>query len=449
MLIRSFRFRVFALSAFSFISVFLILLLLLTSNFKNKIYRSVDQDLVERASNLSSYTTGQPRIRQNEKIIEKVKDDYYQIINDRGDVIVSSITSDHLWPINRDLMIRAFGGSTGFETIRFREEYYRVVYFPISKSRIVSLAKSLEETDEIIAEMNRSFIIILIIFAAATIIISWFISKKAVLPLKEMISFGEELKSGRIKEIAIRTRGEEIERIVNIFKGIVENIKNLSETQKRFTQDVSHEIRSPLTSLRGNIEVALRKKRSTDEYEDVLRNNLFDVIRLIRITDDLLFLARADNNIIEIRKNWFDVNHLLKAIIERLDHYVVKIIEDYKEGIEYYGDINLLEQAISNIIQNSIKYTPEGGTIKISTWDDNSSIYIGISDSGIGIPEKDIPHIFERFYRVDKERSRKMGGTGLGLSIAKWIIDNHGGNITVKSTPGVGTTFTITLPKAD
>lgn len=449
MLIRSFRFRVFALSAFSFISVFLILLLLLTSNFKNKIYRSVDHDLVERASNLSSYTTGQPRIRQNEKIIEKVKDDYYQIINDRGDVIVSSITSDHLWPINRDLMIRAFGGSTGFETIRFRGEDYRVVYFPISKSRIVSLAKSLEETEEIIAEMNRSFIIILIIFTAATIIISWFISKKAVLPLKEMISFGEELKSGRIKEIGIRTRGEEIERIVNIFKGIVENIKNLSETQKRFTQDVSHEIRSPLTSLRGNIEVALRKKRSTDEYEDVLRNNLFDVIRLIRITDDLLFLARADNNIIEIRKNWFDVNHLLKAIIERLDHYVVKIIEDYKEGIEYYGDINLLEQAISNIIQNSIKYTPEGGTIKISTWDDNSSIYIGISDSGIGIPEKDIPHIFERFYRVDKERSRKMGGTGLGLSIAKWIIDNHGGNITVKSTPGVGTTFTITLPKAD
>lgn len=139
----------------------------------------------------------------------------------------------------------------------------------------------------------------------------------------------------------------------------------------------------------------------------------------------------------------------MKAIIERLDHHVVKIIEDYKEGIEYYGDINLLEQAISNIIQNSIKYTPEGGTIKISTWDDNSSIYIGISDSGIGIPEKDIPHIFERFYRVDKERSRKMGGTGLGLSIAKWIIDNHGGNITVKSTPGVGTTFTITLPKAD
>lgn len=449
MLIRSFRFRVFALSAFSFISVFLILLLLLTSNFKNKIYRSVDHDLVERASNLSSYTTGQPRIRQNEKIIEKVKDDYYQIINDSGDVIVSSITTDHLWPINRDLMIRAFGGSTGFETIRFRGEDYRVVYFPISKSRIVSLAKSLEETEEIIAEMNRSFIIILIIFAAATIIISWFISKKAVLPLKEMISFGEELKSGRIKEIGIRTRGEEIERIVNIFKGIVENIKNLSETQKRFTQDVSHEIRSPLTSLRGNIEVALRKKRSTDEYEDVLRNNLFDVIRLIRITDDLLFLARADNNIIEIRKNWFDVNHLLKAIIERLDHHVVKIIEDYKEGIEYYGDINLLEQAISNIIQNSIKYTPEGGTIKISTWDDNSSIYIGISDSGIGIPEKDIPHIFERFYRVDKERSRKMGGTGLGLSIAKWIIDNHGGNITVKSTPGVGTTFTITLPKAD
>lgn len=447
--IRSLHFRLFALSILSFIPVFLILLLLITSIFKDKIYRSIDHDLVERASSLSSYTMGQPKIRQNEKIIEKVNDDYYQIINDRGDIIVSSITADHLWPINRDLMIRAFGGSSGFETIKFRGEDHRVIYFPISKNRVVSLAKSLEETKEIISEMNMSFITILIIFTVATVIISWFISKKAVFPLREMISFGEKLRSGRIKEISIHTRGEEIEKIVNIFRGVVENLKILSETQKRFTQDVSHEIRSPLTSLRGNIEVALRKKRSPEEYEDVLRNNLFDVIRLIRITDDLLFLARADNNIIEIRKNWFDMNHILKAIIERSDHNVVRIIEDYKEGIEYYGDINLFEQAISNIIQNSIKYTPEGGTIKISTWDDNSSIYIGISDSGIGIPEKDLPHIFERFYRVDKERSRKMGGTGLGLSIAKWIIDSHGGNISVKSTPGIGTTFTITLPKID
>lgn len=429
---------------------FTILSLLLSSILRNRFYEAIDNDLVERAFILSSNTLGPPKIRPNEKIIEKVKNDYYQIINDRGDVIVSSITADYLWPINRDLMIRAFEGSKGFETIRFRGEDHRVMYFPISKNRIITLTKSLKETEEIMNKMTLNLIIIVIAFVFITITLSWFISKKAISPVKEIISFGEELRSGRIKkDIALSAKGKEIEKIVYIFKDVVENIKNLSETQKRFTQDVSHEIRSPLTSLRGNIEVALRKRRSPEEYEEVLRSNLFDVIRLIRITDDLLFLARADNNIIEIRKNWFDLNHLLRAIIERIDHDAIKIIEDYKEGIEYYGDINLLEQAISNIIQNSIKYTPKGGSVTIATGNEDSSIYIRIIDSGIGIPEKDIPHIFERFYRVDKERSRKMGGTGLGLSIAKWIIDNHGGNITVESTPGIGTTFTIILPKID
>lgn len=446
-MIKSFQFRIFALVALSFTVIFSITLFLFSSNIEKRFYQAVDIDLLERASNIS-YSSGQPRLRTNEKMIEKVKDDYFQIINEGGQITVSSIISDHLWPINRDLMNQAFGGSTVFETIRFRGQNHRVIYFPLSKNRIITLTKSLEETEEITGGVNRFLVITSIFYVLAVIILSWLISKKAVSPVMTLTTFAEQLKTGRIKKaIETRIKGKEVERVIEILNGVMENIRNLSETQKRFTQDVSHEIRSPLTSLRGSIEVSLRKKRTPEEYEDVLRSNLFDVIRLIRITDDLLFLARADNNIIEIRKNWFDINHLLKAMIERVDHEGVRIIENYKEGLEYYGDINLLEQAFLNIIQNAIKYTPEGGTVTISTEDNDHSVQIRISDSGIGIPEKDVPHIFERFYRVDKERSRKLGGTGLGLSIAKWIIDSHGGAISVDSTVGKGTTFTISLPK--
>ncbi|MFN3479191.1 MAG: sensor histidine kinase [Thermodesulfovibrionales bacterium] len=446
-MIKSFRFRIFILVALSFTVIFIITLFLLSSNIEKRFYEAVDIELLERASSIS-HGNEQPRLRTNEKMIEKVKGDYFQITNEGGQISVSSITSDHLWPINRDLMNQAFGGSTVFETIRFRGQNHRVIYFPLSKNRVITLTKSLEETEEITGGVNRFLITISAIFVLAAIILSWLISKKSISPVMTLTTFAEQLKAGRIKkDLETGIKGKEVERVIEIFNGVMENIRNLSETQKRFTQDVSHEIRSPLTSLRGSIEVSLRKRRSPEEYEDVLRSNLFDVIRLIRITDDLLFLARADNNIIEIRKNWFDINHLLKAIIERVDHEGVRIIENYKEGIEYYGDINLLEQAFSNIIQNAIKYTPEGGTVTISTEDNDQSVQIRISDSGIGIPEKDIPHIFERFYRVDKERSRKLGGTGLGLSIAKWIIDSHGGTISVDSTLGSGTTFTLSLPK--
>lgn len=446
-MIKSFQFRIFTLVALSFTVIFIITLFLLSSNIEKRFYEAVDIELLERASNIS-HSSEQPRLRTNEKMIEKVKNDYFQITNEGGQISVSSLTSDNLWPINRDLMNQAFGGSTVFETIRFRGQNHRVIYFPLSKNRVINLTKSLEETEEITGGVNRFLIIISVVFVSAAIILSWLISREAISPLMTLTAFAEQLKAGRIKkDIETRIKGKEVERVIEIFNGVTENIRNLSETQKRFTQDVSHEIRSPLTSLRGSIEVSLRKRRSPEEYEDVLRSNLFDVIRLIRITDDLLFLARADNNIIEIRKNWFDINHLLKAIIERADHEGIRIIENYKEGLEYYGDINLLEQAFSNIIQNAIKYTPEGGTVTISTEDDDHSIQIRISDSGIGIPEKDIPHIFERFYRVDKERSRKLGGTGLGLSIAKWIIDSHGGTISVDSTVGKGTTFIISLPK--
>ncbi|MFN3395188.1 MAG: sensor histidine kinase [Thermodesulfovibrionales bacterium] len=446
-MIKSFQFRIFTLVALSFTVIFVITLFFFSSNVEKRFYEAVDIELLERASNIS-HSSEQPRLRTNEKMIEKVKDDYFQITNEGGQISVSSITSDHLWPVNRDLMIQAFGGSTVFETIRFRGQNHRVIYFPLSKNRVINLTKSLEETEEITGGLNRFLIMISVAFFSVAIVLSWLISKKAISPVMTLIAFAEQLKAGRIKkDFETRVKGKEVERVIEIFNGVMENIRNLSETQKRFTQDVSHEIRSPLTSLRGNIEVSLRKRRSPEEYEDVLRSNLFDVIRLIRITDDLLFLARSDNNIIEIRKNWFDINHLLKAIIERVDHEGVRIIENYKEGLEYYGDINLLEQAFSNIIQNAIKYTPEGGTVTISTEDNDHSVQIRISDSGIGIPEKDIPHIFERFYRVDKERSRKLGGTGLGLSIAKWIIDSHSGTISVYSTVGKGTTFTISLPK--
>jgi len=232
---------------------------------------------------------------------------------------------------------------------------------------------------------------------------------------------------------------------------MIDNIQQSIESQKRFTSDVSHEIRSPLTSLRGNIEVVLRKKRTPEEYEDVLRNNLSDVIRLSRIIDNLLFLSRTNNKILDLRRQWFDIKHLLETVVEGFRYKAMTgglaIIEEYQTDLELNGDIDLLEQAFSNIIDNAIKYTQRGGTTTIKTQEEDTAIKIMVSDTGIGIPEEEIQHIFERFYRVDKEHSKKSGGTGLGLAITHRIVKAHNGEIIVKSSVGKGSKFTIVLPK--
>ena len=228
------------------------------------------------------------------------------------------------------------------------------------------------------------------------------------------------------------------------------NIQYSMEMQRRFTADVSHEIRSPLTSLRGSIEVSLRKKRAPEEYEELLKDNLSDVIRLSKITDSLLFLTRADNNILELRRRWFDLGHMLKGLTERMRYKAfcagISISESYGEKIEINGDIDLLEEAFTNLIDNAINYTPSGGTITIASKKEDETTLISVSDTGIGIPEDEVPHVFERFYRVSKERSRKSGGTGLGLSIVKWIINAHSGNIEVKSAVGIGSEFIVSFP---
>jgi len=198
--------------------------------------------------------------------------------------------------------------------------------------------------------------------------------------------------------------------------------------------------------------VALRKKRTPEEYEDILRNNLSDIMRISKITDNLLFLTKADNNIFELRRQWFDVKHFMETVVENFRYKVLSadlsITEDYQENLELNGDMDLLEHAFSNIIDNAVKYTPPGGKITVIARKEDANIIITISDTGIGISEDDIPHIFDRFYRVDKESSRKLGGTGLGLAIAQWIIHAHNGKIGVKSTVGSGSDFIVAFPKA-
>ncbi len=226
----------------------------------------------------------------------------------------------------------------------------------------------------------------------------------------------------------------------------------LDRSRREFVADVSHELRTPITGIKGAAETVLEyPDMPADMRENFLRMAIDECDRMTRLVSDLLVLSRLDNK----RTNWqietFDLERLINHILE-----VMKTdIESHRHTLKYEydpalpkirGDKEKIGQVIINILSNAVKYTPDGGKIELKAEDRGQYAIVSVKDNGIGVPEEDIPRLFERFYRVEKSRTSQTGGTGLGLAIAKEIICAHGGDITVESQVGVGTTMTIAIP---
>jgi heavy metal sensor kinase len=424
----------------------------LFSQFRKELIDSVGDSLMTTAKTAAANEISPKLLAKNAEIIKRLGNEHYRVYNRNGEVIIASLNGKDQWPLNKVLMGAAFKGMPAYENVKYRGEDYRILYFPVNEENILFVWESLEGSEKDIARLERLFVVFLPFVLLVTSFISWLLAGKLLAPFVTVRSLAEQIRQGKLKErITLGFKGREIEDLVMIFNDMLDGIQQSMEAQKSFSSDVSHEIRSPLTSLRGSIEVALRKKRTPEEYEEVLKNNLSDIVRLSRITDNLLFLARADNKILELRRQWLDIGHLVERVVEQLKYKAlaagVSIEGKYGENIEISGDVELLEQAFTNLLDNAIKYSRRGEKITVRTEEEEGHITATISDTGVGIPEADIPHIFDRFYRVNKAHSRKLGGTGLGLAITQWIINAHSGKMGVKSIEGSGTDFSVVLPK--
>lgn len=227
------------------------------------------------------------------------------------------------------------------------------------------------------------------------------------------------------------------------------------EVRREFVANVSHELRTPLTNVKSYAETLLA---SGDEMPAELRENFMNVIlsetdRMTRIVQDLLTLSRFDSGRMEMQMAGFDLRDAVCTVHEAVsldarNHGHTLSLQIPEEPLPVNGDRARLEQVIMNVVSNSIKYTPDGGSIRISAFCSGDTVRVRVEDNGIGIPEKDLPRLTERFYRVDKARSRESGGTGLGLSIAQEILIMHRGEMQIQSAVGAGTTVTIVLPAA-
>lgn len=238
--------------------------------------------------------------------------------------------------------------------------------------------------------------------------------------------------------------------VIVLIQDITEHV-NLDNMRKEFIADVSHELKTPLTSIMGYTETLANSEYDAEMQEKFLKVINTEAVRMTKLVSDLLTLSKHDDAHARWEKVEFNLGELVKSCQENLQIEV----ERKKQKVEcfvtadvpaVYADKDGIERVVLNILSNSIKYTEEGGTIKIYVGFVYNDAYIKIIDNGIGIPENDLGRIFERFYRVDKARTRKMGGTGLGLSIAKEILDRNNGRIDIKSEVGKGTEVVITIP---
>jgi signal transduction histidine kinase len=220
---------------------------------------------------------------------------------------------------------------------------------------------------------------------------------------------------------------------------------------RRFVADASHELRTPISVIRGEADVALSHDRAPAEYRESLAIVLDESRRLSRLVDDLLNLARADAGHVKLQVREFYFNDLLAECCRSVQALAAarQILLECQgsDDIPFHGDEELMRRLIVNLLDNAIRYTPRGGQVRASLNANGSELRIQVSDTGSGIAPEAVPHVFERFYRADQARSRQNGGFGLGLAIVKGIAESHKGEVGLTSRPGVGTTFTVTLPR--
>jgi len=249
--------------------------------------------------------------------------------------------------------------------------------------------------------------------------------------------------------LALNELPEEVSTIRDLMRSLKLRMDDAVLSQRRFLADASHEIRSPLTIMKSDIEIALRREREIDDYKRVLTSNLEEIDRLEFLVKDLMFLARADASELLVNRLLMPLDELCEGVVEKM----VPLAEEKGLDLQFEnrtggvvtieGDPDRLKQLFINLIGNAIRYTPEGGEVKLVIKALPGVYRVEVSDTGIGIPEEDIGRIFDRFYRVDKARARALGGSGLGLCISKWIVESHEGDISIKSTVDVGTTVTV------
>ena len=384
---------------------------------------------------------------------------FYRIYDGSGHVDSRSKGIDaSKFPLTQDAYSRATQGKMTYETFKLVPWHrVRVITMPVIRNdnlvNLIQVGTSLKAVEHTLKNLR----IFLFTAIPCALILSTlggrFMATRALKPVAEITSTAQDIAHGAnlSRRIPIPEVQDEIGNLARTFNEMMNRLEKSFIQVRQFSSDASHELRTPLTVLKGQSELVLSKPRSKAEYQEVLSSNLEEINYMSRVLEDLLILSKGDEGKVSLEKEPVELGSIVEEVSRQgeifADEKEVKIILAYLEPVTILGDAHRLKQMVWILLHNAVKFTPSVGEIKITLQDLDDTVYFTIRDTGIGIPEQDLPKIFDRFYRVDKARSRMDGGSGLGLSICKHIVDRHHGTVDVESKLGEGTKFKIRFPK--
>ena len=281
---------------------------------------------------------------------------------------------------------------------------------------------------------------------------SWWLSAFALAPLIRLAGAAREIDVRTLeRRLPIRGVDDELEDVTRAFNGVLERLDHAVGEMRQFSAALAHELRTPLAALRGEIELALGRLGTGDANRDHLASQIEEIDRLKRLIEQILTLARAEAGQIPLTFAALDAGELAAALVEQLEPVAqargIALTCECAPGAVVRGDGEWLRRLLINLLDNALKFTHEGGRVSVRVAPAGDRVTIAVRDTGVGIASADRPHVFERFFRADPSRTSSTEGTGLGLSLVQWIVERHGGSITVESELGVGTTFTVSLPR--
>ncbi|SHH50150.1 HAMP domain-containing protein [Caloranaerobacter azorensis DSM 13643] len=351
---------------------------------------------------------------------------------------------------------KALAGISNSNVYNFKE-YGHVMYVAVPiilDDEVVGAtftSVSLNDIYNVVDRINNKIRLISLVSTVLIALMSFIFADFITKPISEMTKAITKMAQGNLGlKVEIKTN-DEFKQLANAFNVMSTKLSQVDKQRKDFVANVSHELRTPLSSIKLLSESLLHQEKvDALVYKEFLQDIDSEIDRLNNIIDDLLILVDLDKEKLTLDFKTTYINFLLEKIIARLKPLAEnkKISLDYieREKIQIKVDANKIQQAVINIIHNAIKYTPEGGRVEVKLYTERDYVVIRVKDNGIGIPKESLPQIFDRFYRVDKARSRSTGGTGLGLSIAYQIVSLHQGTIDVESELGKGSTFYIKIP---
>ncbi len=382
---------------------------------------------------------------------------FIQLLDRSGNIGSKSLNlRNRRLPVSFEALKNASNGIITYETKEVFGEPLRIITYPVKQKgtdvrSIIQVATSLSEVRD---TLKKLVLILVSVVPLALIIASiggTFLANKVLKPIDEINRITKEITS---KNLGLRvpqpSTHDELGQLVETINGMIERLENSFKQIQQFTADASHELKTPLTILKGEAELALRKERKPEEYRQYLESSLEEINRLSRLVQDLLILSKADMGRLTLHREPVDLVALADSCCDQCkflgEEKEIQIVFRKSPNVWVVGDRYRLKQMFYNLIENAIKYSNVGKRVEIEVKRNGSYARVSVRDEGVGIAEGDLPFIFDRFYRVDKSRSREAGGTGLGLSICKWIAEAHGGRITVESVVDQGSCFTVWLP---